>query len=221
MDEYSGLMLLRAETGSLSPLPLASAVPAVGSEMLAAAAWGLEQPLVARGIVGGVDRQHPSSNFPPLLQCDVLTSETSTGAGVVNSNGQLLGVIVAADREGGRRGWAYAVPAPHIHRLIRVADDRNDAGIVILKRRRPVVGLVLDQNNDAVLVQRLTPGGPAEKAGIDLAIKSWRPTEWRFAASIRRCCRRFTSSPATRLRFAFVATAPSATSPLFWAAVSS
>src|SRR5262245_36690510 len=79
IDEYSGLALLKADTASLVPLVAAESMPAVGGELLSAAAWGLEQPLVARGIVGGVDRKYAGSNYPPLLQCDCLTMQTSMG----------------------------------------------------------------------------------------------------------------------------------------------
>jgi S1-C subfamily serine protease len=168
IDEYSGLALLRAETTPLMPVALADQPPVAGQEVLAAAAWGLETPLISRGIVGGVDRQHPKIGFPPLVQCDLLTESTSTGAGVVDRAGQLLGVIVAADREAGRRGWAYAVPASHVERLLRVADEQKDDGVVILKRRRPIVGMVLEQAGEAVVVQRVEGAGPADKAGIKL-----------------------------------------------------
>jgi membrane-associated protease RseP (regulator of RpoE activity) len=167
IDEYSGLALLKADTASLVPLAAAEAIPAVGGDLLSAAAWGLEQPLVARGVVGGVDRRYPGSNYPPLLQCDCLTTQTSTGAGLVDRQGRLLGVIVATQRDGDRRGWTYAVPVSHVVRIQRVADEQKGEGVVILKRRRPVVGMVLDQNGESVVVQRVTPGGPAEKAGIE------------------------------------------------------
>ena len=55
IDEYSGLALLKCDTKGLSPIDLAQAAPAVGQELITAAAWGLEKPLVARAIVGGVD----------------------------------------------------------------------------------------------------------------------------------------------------------------------
>jgi S1-C subfamily serine protease len=104
IDEYSGLALLKADTAPLVPLVAAQAAPAVGGELLTAAAWGLDQPLVFRAIVGGTHRKHPGSNYPPLLQCDCLTTPTSTGAGLIDRQGRLVGVIVAADREGSRRG---------------------------------------------------------------------------------------------------------------------
>jgi S1-C subfamily serine protease len=166
IDEYSGLALLKADTASLTPLAFSDSTPAVGSELLAAAAWGLEPPLVSRGIVGGIDRKHPSSNYPPLMQCDCITSSTSTGSGLVDRDGKFVGVIVAVDREFGGRGWSYAVPVSHVERILRVADEQKGDAVTIVKRRRPLVGMVLEQNGDAVLVERVTPGGPAEKAGM-------------------------------------------------------
>jgi serine protease Do len=166
IDEFSGLVLLKADTTGLAPLTAANELPAVGAELLTAAAWGLDQPLVSRGIVGAVDRKHHSLQYPPLLQTDCLTTSTSTGAGLVDRQGRLAGVIVATDSDGDRRGWAYAVPVSHVDRLLRAADQQQAGGVLILKRRRPVVGMVLDQEGHAVVVSRVTPGGPAEKAGI-------------------------------------------------------
>jgi S1-C subfamily serine protease len=166
IDEYSGLALLKADTALLTPLRIGDTLPAVGSELLTAAGWGLEQPLVSRGVVGGVDRKHPGANYPPLLQCDCLTAETSTGSGLVDRRGRLVGVVVAVDRDAGRRNWTYAVPVSHVERLLRAAEDRSGESVVILKRRRPIVGMVLEQNGDAIFAERVTPGGPADKAGI-------------------------------------------------------
>jgi hypothetical protein len=134
--------------------------------LLSAAAWGLEQPLVARAIVGGVDRQHPGTKYPPLLMCDALTTRTASGAGLVDREGKLHGVIVAAEKGEGRRGWTYAVPVTHVQRILRAADEQKSDGVVILKRRRPVVGMELAGRDDAVMVERVIRGGPAEKAGI-------------------------------------------------------
>jgi S1-C subfamily serine protease len=172
VDEYSGLALLNADTALLAPLKIAEALPAVGSELLAASAWGLEAPLVSRGLVGGVDRKLGTAAYPPLVQCDLLSTQTSTGAGLVDRQGRLVGVIVAADRAGGNRGWSYAVPAAHVTRLLRAAEAGQGEGgqaqgVMVLKRRRPVVGMVLDQEATAIVVQRVAPGGPAAQAGIE------------------------------------------------------
>lgn len=168
IDEYSGLALLKADTKTLQPLAPAEQSVAVGGNVLTAAAWGVEQPLVSQGIVGGVDRTRPGGNYPPLLQCDLRTMETSSGSAVVNQAGQLLGIVVAADDADARRGWTYAVPVSHVERILRSADEQQGDGVLVLKRRRPVVGMVLDQEGEAIVVQRLTPNGPAEKAGFKI-----------------------------------------------------
>ncbi len=167
IDEYTGLALLKCDTKGLTPVALAAAAPSVGQELISAAAWGLEQPLVARAIVGGVDRQHPGLKYPPLLMCDALTTQTSSGAGLANRQGQLVGLIVATEQGAGRRGWTYAVPASHVERIQRVAAEHPGGGVTILKHRRPLVGWVLDlEEEETVVVQRVLPGSPAEKAGL-------------------------------------------------------
>jgi len=167
IDEFSGLALLKCDTTGLTPVKPAEAAPRVGQELLSAAAWGLEKPLVARAIVGGVDRQHPGLKYPPLLMCDALTAETSSGAGLVNREGQLTGLIVAAEQDASHRGWTYAVPVSHVQRILRVVDEQKGGGVTILKRRAPVVGWNLDlDGEETVVVQRVFPGSPAETAGI-------------------------------------------------------
>jgi len=167
IDEYSGLALLKCDTTGLTPVKPAGAAPQVGQELLTAAAWGLEKPLASRAIVGGVDRQHPGLKYPPLLMCDALAAETSSGAGLVNREGQLAGLIIASEQGDSRRGWTYAVPVSHVERILRVADEQKGGGVTILKRRQPVVGWNLDlDGEETVVVQRVFQGSPAEKAGI-------------------------------------------------------
>ncbi len=168
LDGYSGLALIEAEHAILSPIGLAEQVPAVGNWVLSAAAWGAEQPAVSFGILGAADRTLADSGYPPLLQCDLQTAATSSGAGVVDVAGDLIGVVVAEDRRPGSRGWTYAVPVRHVQRLLRVMDQdaQDEDGVVILKRRRPSVGMVLDSTDMGVIVARVHPDSPAEKAGI-------------------------------------------------------
>jgi len=48
IDEYTGLALLKADTRALVPLVSAEKAPAVGGNVLTAAAWGVEQPEAIR-----------------------------------------------------------------------------------------------------------------------------------------------------------------------------
>jgi serine protease Do len=166
IDEFSGLALLKCAGSPAKPLEFAAETPAVGGGVMTASGWGVELPLVSLGIVAGTERQRQGASYPPLIQCDLRTTDTSSGAGVVDRHGKLVGVIVAADSPESRRGWAYAVPVSHVERLLRTAEAQKQAGVTIIKRRRPVAGLELDQADDRIVVKRVFAGGAAEKAGI-------------------------------------------------------
>jgi hypothetical protein len=166
IDEFSGLALLKCDGKPAAPLELAAGTPAVGGSVMTASAWGVELPLVSLGIVAGTERQRAGTHYPPLIQCDLRTTDTSSGAGIVDRQGKLVGIIVAADSPESRRGWAYAVPVSHVERLLRTADAQKADGVTIIKRRRPVVGWKLEQHDDAIVVERVFPGGSAEKAGV-------------------------------------------------------
>jgi S1-C subfamily serine protease len=176
IDEFSGLAIMESKSEAATPIELAAAPAAAGSWVMTGSAWGVEKPIVSLGIVGAVDRTLTGGSYPPLLQCDVRTTDTSCGAGVVNSQGKLVGVVIGTDKPEAQRGWAYAVPVTHVQRLLRVADGAKetagkdeDKSVIVLKRRRPVVGMSLDSEADgSIVVRRVVPGGPAAKAGIQV-----------------------------------------------------
>jgi serine protease Do len=165
VDHFSGLTLLSSDAHDATGIELAETVPPIGGWVLSAAGWGIEEPVLSFGILSATDRSLPRSAFPPLLQCDLRTAVSSSGAGLVDREGRLAGIVVGSDKEGERGGWTYAIDVGHVRRLLR-AELRDK--VVILVRRRPVVGLVLGAGPESgeVVVQRVTPGGPAEKAGI-------------------------------------------------------
>ncbi len=166
VDHYCGLILLEVSGDGFSPLVQSEAAPKVGSAVLSAAAAGVEKPVVSLGIVSGVDRSPGASGLPPLLQCDLRTSETSSGAGIVDRQGRLLGIVAATPLAGDRGGWTYAVPARHVQRLLAAKADGDK--LVVLERRRPSVGLTMGPGSreGTVEVEHVVPGGPADKAGI-------------------------------------------------------
>jgi S1-C subfamily serine protease len=169
VDEYTGLSLLSCDRKEVAPLSLSSEPPAVGESVLAGAAWGVNQPVVSHGIIGATERTLTGFLLPPLLQCDLRTVETSSGSPLVNSKAEVMGIVLAIEQPESHRGWTYAIPASHILRLVRSAENATQGGesrVVVLKRRRPVVGMILEGTEDAVVVARITAGGPAEKAGL-------------------------------------------------------
>jgi serine protease Do len=174
VDEYSGLSLLGCEGKELTPLSLVAEQPAVGEYVMAGAAWGVDRPIVSLGIIGATDRTLAGLLVPPLLQCDLRTVETSSGSPLANRQAEVVGVVMAVEEPDTHRGWTYAIPATHIRRLVRsvetakgqASQDPKKPSVLVLKRRRPIVGMVLEGNEESVVVQRITAGGPAEKAGL-------------------------------------------------------
>ena len=170
LDHYSGLSLLDSDRRGVPHLALAEDVPKVGAWVMAAAAWGVEKPVVSIGILSATDRSTRGANFPPLLQCDLRVAETSSGGPIVNRQGELIGLVVAAEPPGKHQGWTYVVPVSHVRRLIRAREQAGSGPgkIIVLSRKRPVVGCVLNQGSEpgTVVVGRVTQGGPADKSGI-------------------------------------------------------
>lgn len=168
-DEFSGLALLESKEGHLQALPFGAEKPPVGAWVMGSAAWGAEQPLISVGVVGGIDRSIKGCVYPPLLQCDIRPAETSSGAGLVDRHGNLVGVIVAGDGPEVTRGWMYAVPVSHVQRLLRArVENAKDDSVVVLKRRRPTIGCTFLGSEAGVAVTRVNPDSPAEKAGIQV-----------------------------------------------------
>jgi S1-C subfamily serine protease len=173
IDEYSGLALVQCDTKDLKPLKPASGEPKVGAWVLSAAAWGIEKPIISFGNLSGVGRAAGGLQFPPLLQADLRTTETSGGSALVNRDGDLLGIVVLADEAKDQRGFSFAVPVAHVQRLLRARitakPGEKNTSVVVLKRRRPVVGMVLeaaDARADRFVITRIIPDGPADKAGL-------------------------------------------------------
>lgn len=194
IDEYTGLALIEADTYTLKAMKFAKEQPKVGSWVLSAAAWGSEQAVISLGIVGGRDRT-VGMQYPPLLQADLRTTETSSGAAMVNREGELLGVVVLVDEGKDRRGWTYAVPVSHVQRLLRARSEAKTeekpavkeppsaqkleaankpqidtlrSSVLVIKRRRPVVGMVMnmDRRGENVIIEHVEKESPASRAGL-------------------------------------------------------
>jgi S1-C subfamily serine protease len=165
IDHYSGLVLLRTDRTDLPKLELAEESLQVGQKILSAAAWGVEKPVVSHGIVSATERWLEGTNLPPLVQCDLRITQSSAGAPILNSSGKLAGLVVAADVGNESAGWCYALPVEHVRRLMRV---RKADKVVVLERRRPVVGAEFDQGNKfgTVQIRRVVEGGPGHAAGL-------------------------------------------------------
>lgn len=170
VDEFSGLSLLKIENETLEGISCADESPRIGTWVISGAGWGAEQAVMSFGMVSGTEVAVPQTTFPPLLRCDMRIAKTSSGAAVTNPEGELVGIVVLTDQSREHGGWTYAVPAAHVLRLTRTLDESQNelSAVVVLKRRRPVVGMVLDGDGDKVVVRRVRNDSPASKAGIQV-----------------------------------------------------
>ncbi|MBX3415354.1 MAG: serine protease [Pirellulales bacterium] len=164
-DSYTGLCLLQVADARLPGLPVSGEIPRVGSAVMTAAASGTERALVSQGVLSGVDRL-ADAKLPPLLQSDVRTAETSHGAGLVDDEGRLIGILVTTEIGEERTGWCYALPTSHVTRLTKAVVPGE---LVMLEHQRPTIGLKLstDPQGAGVRVLEAFDGLPAREAGIE------------------------------------------------------
>jgi S1-C subfamily serine protease len=165
IDQYSGLVLLEIKQQGLPGLSLATQLPRIGGSVLSASAAGIDKPLVSLGVLSGIERTVPGASLPPMLQCDISTTEASSGAALIDREQQLIGIIAATDASSQNFGWSFAIPYQHIRRVV---EARSPGKLVVLARQRAIVGLKLGPGpqDGTVQVEHVVPGGPADQAGI-------------------------------------------------------
>jgi S1-C subfamily serine protease len=125
--------------------------------------FGLERTFTT-GVISSLNRTIPSRSQRPMksiIQVDAAINPGSSGGPLLDSRGRLIGMNTAiASKTGQSAGVGFAIPVGTIARIVPqlVANGR-----VI----RPEIGIarVLESDHGLVIVA-LTPGGPAERAGL-------------------------------------------------------
>ena len=110
-----------------------------------------------------------------LMQTDAAINPGNSGGGLFDSLGHLIGIVVAKSSESNVEGLGVVIPKDT---ALPIINDLMNYGYVT---GRPTLGLdTVDitnalsawQNNVSrlgVYVNSITPGGPAEKSGIEMA----------------------------------------------------
>lgn len=176
VDEQTDLAILHIDTKgqALPSLQMAdSDALQVGDIVLAIGnPFGLGQT-VTSGIISGLARTGVGpSDYGFFIQTDAAINPGNSGGALVDINGRLVGInSMIFSRSGGYMGIGFAIPA----NLLRTVVEASKTGGKIV---RPWTGfsgqtvtsdmadsLGLDRAS-GVLVNRVLPGGPAEKAGL-------------------------------------------------------
>lgn len=162
--KIDGKDLPRLTMGDPSKLRVGEWVIAIGSP------FGLDNTVTA-GIISAKARD--TGEYLPLIQTDVAVNPGNSGGPLINMRGEVVGINSQIySRSGGYMGISFAVP---IDEAVRVADQLRTAGKVTRGRIGVQIGEVTKDVAESLglvraqgaLVQRVEPGGPAEKGGLE------------------------------------------------------
>ena len=166
-DPANDIAVLRIEAPSerLNPVRLGnSSQLKIGQKIFAIGnPFGLERTLTV-GIISSLNRTLPARNrrtMKSIIQIDAALNQGNSGGPLLDSSGQLVGMNTAiASRTGQNTGVGFAIPANTIKRVVPQL-IRN--GRII----RADIGITrVYQTEEGLMIARMTPGGPAEKAGL-------------------------------------------------------
>ena len=179
-DESTDLAVLKVDPvgQQLHPLALGSSRGVqVGDPAIAIGnPFGLERTLTT-GVISAVQRTIRAPNnfqIDDVLQTDAPINPGNSGGPLIDGAGRVIGINSQIETGGsssaGNLGIGFAVPIdtakqiiPQLEKSGRV--DRGFLGVITLTVDKSLKGLNLPVGHGA-LVQSVTPGSPAQKAGI-------------------------------------------------------
>jgi serine protease Do len=132
---------------------------------------------VTAGIISAKERtmtDDPSMQFQHFLQTDAAINPGNSGGPLLNMRGEVIGINTAiASRTGGYQGIGFALPinaaAVVYNEIIKNGKvTRGSIGINFYPSDLPdtVAAIKASGASEGVFVDKVTPGGPSEKAGL-------------------------------------------------------
>jgi serine protease Do len=172
-DAQIDLAVLKIDLENLTPLPIGDSDKVrVGQIVMAIGnPFGLDES-VSQGIISAKDRRAMNDSELEFFQTDTAINPGNSGGPLVNIRGEVIGINTAIYSEsGGNQGIGFAIPS----NVVRAAMNsiiskgrviRGYLGVGI----QPVTTDIAEQfkltSARGALVTDVTPGSPAEKAGI-------------------------------------------------------
>ncbi len=161
----AGRPLAATRIGNSEAVQVGDWVMAIGSP------FGLEATVTV-GIVSATGRDVAGAQqFQHFIQTDAAINPGNSGGPLLNRRGEVIGINTAiATQSGGYQGIGFALPvntAVNVYnQLIRSGRvTRGSIGISWQKNERPEMLKAIGSDH-GVLVEQVTKGGPADKAGI-------------------------------------------------------
>src|SRR6218665_3288076 len=160
--EAAGLPAVKI--GDVARLKVGEWVMAIGSP------FGFDNTVTA-GIVSAKARD--TGDLVPFIQTDVAINPGNSGGPLLNLRGEVVGINSQIySQSGGFMGISFAIP---IDEAIRVSDQLRGSGRVVRGLIRVFPGGLSKEVAESIglgkptgaVVRRVTPGTPADKAGIE------------------------------------------------------
>jgi serine protease Do len=174
-DERSDIAVLRIEAANLPTLKLGdSSNLNVGEWVLAIGSpFGFDASVTA-GIISAIGRSLPNENYVPFIQTDVAINPGNSGGPLFNLDGEVIGVNSQIySRTGGFMGLSFAVPVNVVENVYKQLKSKGHVsrgwlGVLIQDVTRELAESFDMNHPHGALIAKVLPGGPAEKAGIEV-----------------------------------------------------
>lgn len=171
-DKRTDVALVKIDGNNLPRLPIGDSAKLRAGEWVVAigSPFGLDNTVTA-GIVSSKARD--TGDYLQLIQTDVAVNPGNSGGPLINMRGEVVGINSQIySRSGGYMGISFAVP---IDEAMRVAEQLKTSGKVTRGRIGVQIGEVTKDVAESLglaraqgaQVQRIEPGSPAEKGGVE------------------------------------------------------
>ncbi|MCW2927694.1 MAG: hypothetical protein JWM86_1662 [Thermoleophilia bacterium] len=167
-DVLEGTELTVAKFGDSTKLQVGDPVIAIGNP------FSLDRTLTT-GVVSALQREIPSLNdfqISDVIQTDAAVNPGNSGGPLLDARGRVIGVNSQIQtKSGGFDGIAFAVPSERVQSVVEqlIKDGKVEYAWLGLAGGQITPELVKQYDLDVdqgVLVGQVTPGSPADKAGI-------------------------------------------------------
>ncbi|PPC90557.1 MAG: serine peptidase [Methylobacter sp.] len=174
-DARTDVALLKVEADDLPTLNMGSPEKLqVGEWVLAIGSpFGFEQSVTA-GIVSAKGRSLPGGNYVPFIQTDVAINPGNSGGPLFNMDGKVVGINSQIySRTGGFMGLSFAIPIDVVMNVVEQIKtsgkvSRGWLGVQIQDVTRELAESFGMKRPHGALVSKVIPGGPSEKAGLQI-----------------------------------------------------
>jgi serine protease Do len=172
-DSQIDIAVLKVDLPNLVPLALGDSdkVRAGNVVMAIGNPFGLDES-VSQGIISAKDRRAINDSSVEFFQTDTAINPGNSGGPLVNIKGEVIGINTAIYSEsGGNQGIGFAIPSNVVKRAMNSIISKGRVihgflGVGIQPLTKDIAEQFNLSDSRGALVSDVSPGSPAEKAGI-------------------------------------------------------